>query len=656
MVNKQGLLICFSLAIFIVVSSFVSADNLNLTLSTSLNGVTSDFVTLTNENASLDYDGYDFDVQTLPSGYTRVYSSVSGKNLAVDSWNTTALPRTINLTFQSSGVSSGNITYSWQNFGDAYNITLYDYGSSSTRSVTPNVTDMVTSSSYTASYTSGSRYLSVLVSERAASVSGLDSTIYACEGSELSHDFTVSAFQTREFTVSVPANSLGASVDIGSITGPSTQTVNLYSQLLEKSDVGSYTATFSLIDLGSSVLTRTMNIEVLEINNPPTLTVVDKTGISGLSFSYKVSASDVEDGSQNLGNLDFSIASKGGIVSSVQVSNDGTISFIPVSSDEGTHSVEVCVSDNGANVTASSITYCGQTTSPLTTCKSFTLTIGQLCTGDCDASPSGTGGSGSTSGGGGASTLTSGSNTTLKLSFNPEQLIVNAIVGENNTREIKVTNEGSESVSFSVETEGLPFKNVVSPNSVTVGPGEIKLIKVSFSDYQLGLYTGKIVMKLSSGKIIKEIKTIVNVRTSNFLFDVRVRLPLGGGSILPGDNLIANINLDKIGLANNITALSVYYVIKSFTGNTVYEQSEDVEVIKNSRYSREILVGGLPLGDYVLGVEVIYPGAFAAASTQFSVVDKKPFPKITFIILGLVIVAFVLAYVARKKRRRIGIR
>jgi hypothetical protein len=653
---KNSLLICFSLAILIVISSFVSADYLNLTLSTSLNGVTSDFVTLTNDNATLGYDGYDFDVQTLPSGYTRIYSTVSTKNLAIDSWNSTSLPRTINLTFQSSGISGSSITYSWQSFGDAYNVTLYDYGSSSTRSVTPNTTDLLTSSSYTAPYSSGSRYLSLVISERAASVSGLEDTIYACEGSRLSHDFTLSVFQDRTYTLNIPANNLGASISTGSVVGATTQTVNLYSQLLEKADIGSYTAQFSLIDQGSSVLSRTMSIDVLEINNPPTISATDQTAASGIPFSYKVSASDVEDGSQNSGNLSFSLSSVGGIQSGVSVSNDGTISFTPTSSDEGVHSVRVCVSDLGRTLSADSLVQCSQTNSPLTTCDTFSLTIGQICSGSgCDTGNGGVSGTGDSGGGGGGpNTLTPGANATLKVVFSPDELIVNAVKGDDNVRSIKITNNGAEAVSFYAEIFGLPFNNSLNPEKMTLNPGESKQVKVSFSNYELGLYTGKIVFKLNSGVVLKEIKVIVNVRTSNFLFDVRVGLPFGGGSILPGEKLIANVNLDKIGVANNITKVSVYYVVKTFTGETVYEKGEDVDVVKGTRYSKEIPIESLPLGDYVLGIEVVYPGAFAAASTQFSVVETKPFNKTILIVIALVVVAVALAWVARVRRKRIG--
>jgi hypothetical protein len=292
----------------------------------------------------------------------------------------------------------------------------------------------------------------------------------------------------------------------------------------------------------------------------------------------------------------------------------------------------------------------------LTTCDAFSLTIGQICSGSgCDTGNGGVSGTGDSGGGGGGpNTLTPGANATLKVVFSPDELIVNAVKGDDNVRSIKITNNGAEAVSFYAEIFGLPFNNSLNPEKMTLNPGESKQVKVSFSNYELGLYTGKIVFKLNSGVVLKEIKVIVNVRTSNFLFDVRVGLPFGGGSILPGEKLIANVNLDKIGVANNITKVSVYYVVKTFTGETVYEKGEDVDVVKGTRYSKEIPIESLPLGDYVLGIEVVYPGAFAAASTQFSVVETKPFNKTILIVIALVVVAVALAWVARVRRKRIG--
>lgn len=127
-------------------------STLNLTITGSNGGRFGRFVSVTNNRSSSKLDVRDSVSQGTPSNGTTFFSSITGSNLALDSWNNTETPRTINLTFNSNpamGVGSIlNLTWNWNQVD--WNITLVDYGIDSTR--TNNVSSWINLKDYTSYY------------------------------------------------------------------------------------------------------------------------------------------------------------------------------------------------------------------------------------------------------------------------------------------------------------------------------------------------------------------------------------------------------------------------------------------------------------------------------------------------------------------------
>jgi len=269
------------------------------------------------------------------------------------------------------------------------------------------------------------------------------------------------------------------------------------------------------------------------------------------------------------------------------------------------------------------------------------------CAADCPS----TGGGGTS---GGATTTTTTTTTTtvesVGVSVSPEELNVDLIVDKVESVEITVSNDGDNDATLTMEaTSELSGKVTFSPSSFVLAPGEEKVVEVVFAVREGGLLTGEILIK--SGAIaVATIPTSVNVRSENFLFDVALALVWGKKNFLSGENLRLDISLLQVGPEEKVD-VTANYIIKDFTGNTYFEESETFFVLGGKDYIKEISTEGLQPGKYTAGLEIVYPGAFATSSTQFSVVEKADRSLIFFIGVAVVLVAAVILVVVWAVRR-----
>lgn len=255
-------------------------------------------------------------------------------------------------------------------------------------------------------------------------------------------------------------------------------------------------------------------------------------------------------------------------------------------------------------------------------------------------------------GGGGGGGVTTSSN--VKIVSNVDQITVGLVVGQSPVKEFKLTNDGEQTVTFGLRVSGLPESIKMQPSSLTLAPGETGVVSVTFADIKQGLFAGNIIVDVA-GNVVSRIPVTINVKTSNFIYDLRVNVPFEFKYILPGQSATAEIDFKKIGNANAPAKVDVYYVVKDFTGRTILEQKESLEITGDKSYSKQIDTSKLTLGKYIIGVEAVYPGAYASSSTQFEVVSKEPINPVWLylaIVVSLVI-AGVLAVGLNKKKKQI---
>ena len=208
-------------------------------------------------------------------------------------------------------------------------------------------------------------------------ISGIPAKIYACEGNYSSYNFNINDVDESRINLDIshknpfyvtPLTYEGSANFIGTI----------FSGSLSKINVGDYFETISAIEGQYLIDTKTTNITVIEINNPPGM---DEIGVQTIwlngensTFYKPVKVSDIEDGDQDSGNFTFNISFLNG-PRLFDINNFGVMSFTPNSSNAGVYNISVCVKDKGITNPHANISLCGQNGSGLILCKNFSLTI-----------------------------------------------------------------------------------------------------------------------------------------------------------------------------------------------------------------------------------------------------------------------------------------
>lgn len=267
--------------------------------------------------------------------------------------------------------------------------------------------------------------------------------------------------------------------------------------------------------------------------------------------------------------------------------------------------------------------------------------------------------SGGTSSGGGAPTVST--EPVLQYKENPRfvtdpsEFDLSIVQSLKANREFSITYTGNSAVEVVFESEGDLKREInFEEKRVTLYPNEQRTIKFGVTVNERGVTTGSIII-IQGDTIVKKIPIVVNAKSENFLFDVK--LDLLKKSLNPGNDVIAQVGLAQVGpqLKVDVTA---NYVIKDFEGNSYDQESETFYVLGEKEYSKKFSTAELKPGKYVLGLEIVYPGAFATSSSQFEIKSPGEFGSETTrlaILIGaaIIVLAGIVAIVwGLKKRKR----
>lgn len=101
--------------------------------------------------------------------------------------------------------------------------------------------------------------------------------------------------------------------------------------------------------------------------------------------------------------------------------------------------------------------------------------------------------------------------------------------------------------------------------------------------------------------------------------------------------------------------VTLNYAIKDYTGKIYLTKSETLLVDKKINLDRNFETGMLPVGDYIISLELIYQGGVAPSSAHFIVTKKgfeNTFAYIIFLLLaGIFIISiFIIILLLRKHR------
>jgi hypothetical protein len=220
--------------------------------------------------------------------------------------------------------------------------------------------------------------------------------------------------------------------------------------------------------------------------------------------------------------------------------------------------------------------------------------------------------------------------------------------------EFLIENKDNVSRSFNLSVEVLNAIVILEQNSLEIPAGEKRKIEFRLTPpKEPGIYTGKIIVK--SGSFRQEIPVIINVRTEKSLFDITVLIPPIMRTLSQNSNLEAQIDLMQMGIREKMD-VTLSYVIKDFDGVVHLTESETIAVEDQKSFTKEFSTSELPPGDYVLGVELIYPEGVAVASSQFKIKGKIPGLGrgvfwIIVLILTLLLILFGIFLIIKKYKR-----
>jgi len=157
----------------------------------------------------------------------------------------------------------------------------------------------------------------------------------------------------------------------------------------------------------------------------------------------------------------------------------------------------------------------------------------------------------------------------------------------------------------------------------------------------------------------KTILTQLDILISLTLFDSNIVVLNKDYLVEQGDKLKTQVTLIPMGDKERMD-VTLNYVIKDYANKVYLTKSETLLVEKQMNFKRDFDTGILPIGKYVVGLELVYPGGIAPSSAHFEVIEKVPlsfFGKIVYfliIMILLVLIVIVALLIRRFARRRKG--
>lgn len=328
------------------------------------------------------------------------------------------------------------------------------------------------------------------------------------------------------------------------------------------------------------------------INNPPTITAISaQSATVGSLFTYQVLASDTA--GQTLTYSDNT--------SLFDINQSGYISFTPVSSQIGTHTVFITVEDDAG---------CTNNSSNL----SFSIAIAAAATPEPTPATAETGG-GSGGGGGGAAKK-------VITSFVLSENIIKVKLKEDQSLEkkINIANDGDVALDLAI-SKTIKILEII-PETLTLEPGESEEVTLVFNPFENAspdVYTDKIefTAKSKDKTITQKITVIAEIESVKVLFDSS--FDLEKKNYLTGESILAAVTLFNL---NNLPSAEVklLYLIKDSYNNILYQGEETVTVKNQISFTKKIpLPKNLIPGQYVLVIKTVSGESIGTSSEIFQI-------------------------------------
>lgn len=239
----------------------------------------------------------------------------------------------------------------------------------------------------------------------------------------------------------------------------------------------------------------------------------------------------------------------------------------------------------------------------------------------------------------------------ISITVDPMEIKRDMLVNSNLEETIGIINRDSKNkINFSVSSSGFDPNFIVlfwdakqrqwvRSFSLSMDGGEIYSLRVRFSaPEESGINNGLIKIET------KNVNVSINVQEKLLLFDSNI-IVLNENYLVPrGDNLKTSVTLIPLGDKERMD-VTLNYIIKDYEGKVYLTRSETVLIENQITFKRNFDTGVLPLGQYIVGLELIYPNGVAPSSAHFEVTTARQntfFGKVVFFIINLILIILIL--------------
>lgn len=248
-------------------------------------------------------------------------------------------------------------------------------------------------------------------------------------------------------------------------------------------------------------------------------------------------------------------------------------------------------------------------------------------------------------------------------SFQVDSIFLKTAIKTNGSfdSKIRVMNLEKTKQEFEIKISDLEGLIFLSSRSFALQADETKEINVVFSNSQgkpEGIYVGNFEVANSKKKII--IPVILEIESDEILFDSNLAL-FPSGDIKPGEQISAEIKIFDLGKIGS-TGVEINYFIKSFEGETIVSESENLAVKDQVLITKYFtLPENIKEGDYVFGLAINHKNSIGTSSRFFRVAESKfefsllnsTFVYAIVILLGFVFLILVLVFYSFYSRDRL---
>lgn len=205
---------------------------------------------------------------------------------------------------------------------------------------------------------------------------------------------------------------------------------------------------------------------------------------------------------------------------------------------------------------------------------------------------------------------------TSNISVIPGQFILNMLINTNLYKTITITNIGTSSMTIPISQTNLTNLVILGNTSMTLSAGQTAILNVIFvAPNVTGIYNGTI----SIGDRVVSVS--LNVVKEFVLFDSNIIVLNKNYRVPQRDPLKTQVTMIPIG-ENVRMDVTLNYAIKNVNGTTYTTRSETLLVTSRQSILRDFETGNLPLGNYTINLELVYPFGVAPSSAHFEVVKN----------------------------------